>query len=243
MNFYEDMSSCYDEVFPKNELKVNFLTEYMNKDGLSVDIACGVGTDVRELMDRGFKVEGLDLDNSMISEAKRKSEEQGVITRYITGSMLEMEKYYGDDTLTNVLCTGNSLVHLPSRDDIFTFIQEAYRCLEDHGKLIIQIINFDRILDQKVQGLPTIINEEQQVKFVRKYEHMNTPAGTVIKFIGELEKGDKKTINSVNLLALRKNELIEILKKVGFKSLDTYGNFKGEVYGENSYATIVVAKK
>lgn len=243
MKFYEDMSSCYDEVFPKNQVKINFLTKHMNKDGLSVDIACGVGTDVRELINQGFKVEGLDLDNSMIIEAERKSKEQGILTRWITGSMLELEQYYSKDTLSNIMCTGNSLVHLPSREDIFTFIEEAYKCLSDDGILIIQIINFDRILDQRIERLPTIINEEEQVKFVRKYEHMDTPSGTKIKFIGELEKAGKRTINSVDLLAMRQNDLIAIMNEVGFNQVDTFGNFKGEAYDEKSYATIVMAKK
>lgn len=238
MKFYEELSDFYEGVFPLNKGKINFIEEHMT-EGAILDIACGVGSDVLELNKRGHHARGLDLEANMIGRAKELSESQNIQAEFLTGSMLELEEIYGERKFATILCTGNSLVHLPTKEQIRDFIQQAYGQLEEKGALIMQIINFDRILDDKVKALPTIHNEDDQIEFIRDYEHV----GDRIMFRTRLTARGKEYTNEIVLLPLRQQELEEMLVEAGFSSREYYGSFKGDAYDHKSYATVVVANK
>lgn len=238
MAFYDEMSSVYDSVFPENEKKIHFLSSKMNKQGTTLDIACGVGTDLRLLEKEGYRVMGLDLDADMIKEALKKSN-NSMSEQYTVGSMLDLNQYYDKESFSNVLCTGNSMVHLPRKVDITEFIGEVYQVLQKGGTFIMQIINFDRILEDQVTSLPTIHNEEEGIIFERIYEH--TP--DKIRFVGRITTPHKRAENVVELLPLKKDELEEMLVNQGFTVEASYSNFGGTPYSSEGYATIIVASK
>lgn len=236
MDFYKSITQVYESIFPKNQGKVKFLKEHIIKDGKTLDIACGVGTDLRMLEQEGFKMHGIDLDHDMVEKAKELSQNT---EQYKEGSMAELTNYYNKDSFDNVLCTGNSLVHLPSKELIKDTLQQFYMLLKDGGTCIIQIINFNRILDENITALPTIVNDEDGVTFHRKYTLM----GDKVLFTGHVETEQGEDENAVELIALRKEELMGMMKEVGFSHIEAFSSFKGDSYKESGYATILVADK
>jgi len=240
MNFYFELGNYYEGVFPLNQYKLRFLQQNIAKKGLTLDIACGVGTDAIALHKLGFSIEGLDLEQLMIKRAKQNALNENIIIPFTIGSMLDISKLYTGKTFANILCTGNSLVHLSTVEGITSFIHQSYNLLQKNGTLLIQIINFDRVLDQNITELPTINNDEKGITFVRNYEYDKSKHK--IKFITKLT-ADKEFHNVIELLPLRKNELHKILTDSGFNDVNYFGSFKGDSYNKSSYATIVVAKK
>ncbi len=240
MSFYFDLGSFYEGIFPLNQYKLRFMLDNLENNGLIIDIACGVGTDVIELYKQGFQVEGLDLEPLMIAQARQNAEKQNLQIKFRQGNMLSIQQLYQQDTVSNILCTGNSLVHLASTKEIKSFLEQSYFLLKKEGNLVIQIINFDRVLDDQVTQLPTIINDKENLTFVRNYEY--DAAKHKIKFITQL-LADKEYCNTIELIPLRKHELDFFLKQIGFTNLKFYGSFKGEHYQKGSYATIVRAQK
>lgn len=240
MSFYYDLSSFYDGVFPLNAYKLKFIQDNIIKEGLAIDVACGVGIDAIALTKQGYNIEGFDLESEMIIKAVNSAKQKQLKIKFFEASMLDINKYYDNNSISSLLCTGNSLVHLNTKNEIINFINNSYKLLKTKGILLIQIINFDRVLDNNITQLPTIVNNEQALTFTRNYEYC--PKSKKIKFVTTL-KAHKEYKNVINLIPLRQQELQQILNKAGFNTMKFYGSFKGDSYTPTSYATVVIAKK
>lgn len=240
MKFYEELSNVYDIVFPENENTVEFLSKDLMEDSKIMDLACGTGTYSIALGKQGHEVTGIDLDKKMIEIANTKIKNFNV--KFIEGDIrnsLKGEKY------DRIFCIGNSLVHIKTGEEIRTLISNMYDSLENNGSIIIQIINYDRILRYNIKSLPTIDRKDKGIKFIREYKY--SKGETLIDFQTELlilkDGVLEKYENSVPLLPIKSKEIIDIIKKVGFSKIDLYGSFLMEKFTQDSYALVIKAFK
>lgn len=144
-----------------------------------------------------------------------------------------------------VICIGNSIVHLDGIEEVRHVLKAMKARLQAGGSLILQTVNYDRILSEGIRELPLLEKPiaEGWIRFSRRYE----PIGGKIRFIGLLEKeteGRKERWeNAVELLPLQAAELSDALREAGFdaSSVTLYGSFAGEAYRPDSPALVVEA--
>lgn len=243
MSFYEELSKYYDVIFPTSQATVNFLEERVVASSKILDMACGTGNYSIKLSELGHQVYGIDLDDRMIDMANAKSKSKGLTTSYLSGDMRDVGDIFTNGEYNLVFCIGNSLVHLQTTDEIEKLLEDIYRIIDINGKLVIQIINYDRILKYKIDHLPDINRQEKGVRFIRKYDYKSEENKIYFntEIIVEDSNGARSFTNSIPLLPLQSFELVEILEKVGFSDIKLYGNFNGGEYSLESYPTIVVA--
>lgn len=242
MSFYSELCKVYDIVFPKDEEVVTFLQGQLNEQGNVLDLACGTGSYSIALGQKGHKVIGIDLNKDMIQLASEKNKNDNVTFHAI--DMKDFKKI-NSEKYNLIFCIGNSLVHLSNTDEILDLLKNIYLKLKDNGKLIVQIINYDRILEKNIISLPTIDKRESGVKFIRNYKYSQSK--NVIYFNTELvinnDNNAKIYTNSVPLLPIKSEEISNLIKIVGFNSINLYGNFDKEAYTKDSYALIIEATK
>lgn len=148
-------------------------------------------------------------------------------------------------TFDAVLCIGNSIVHLNDIEEIRSTIVQMEKLLAKDGVLILQTVNYDRVLRERITELPLIEKRADgvAVTFRRIYEF----AGDKVLFHGKLtveENGvTEETANTVPLLPLQSGQLEAILKESGFSRVDLYGSFQGEPFGGDSPAAVAVAHR
>lgn len=244
MEFYEKLSQYYDEIFPLTKAKASFIQEKLPQGEKRVlDVGCATGDLAIFLAQQGYKVKAIDLDEEMIHQAKEKAKKQIVDIDFQIADMMELKEKLEKQTFDGIICIGNTLVHLKDEQEIENVIKQMYQLLNSGGMLILQIINYDRILEQHVQGLPLI--ETEHIRFERRYSVSEDEKTIYFKTTLEVkEQGETyKMKNEVPLYPLQFGELREILEDVGFRLMEWYGNFKQEPYGPDSYAMIVAAKK
>lgn len=223
-DFYHTLANYYDIVFPKEEKKVQFLKKELGHCDKVLDIACGNGM-YTEIF---ANATGIDLDEKMIAYAKKKGTKM-----YQVGSMETIEERYD-----GMFCIGNSLVHLSSIEKIGEVLAHWWKQCEENGTLVIQIVNYDRVLDEGVTMLPLI--EQEGVQFYREYE----VEGEFVYFKTRLKTKEGWFYHQVKLCALRYEVFMKLLRKAGFHSLQAYGNFAYAPFDKkHSPALIVVAKK
>lgn len=240
MRFYEILEKHYDFIFPFQNSTYDFIRDGLNPQDKVLDVACGTGTYTIALRKEGILSCGLDLEESMIRMAEKKAEEQGLQGDFIVSNMLDMDLVH-EGGLRRIFIIGNSLVHLNSLDQIKNFITTAYSLLHDEGDLMIQIINYDRILKENIDHLPTIHVPDIGLTFKRNYKY--DAEAHLIDFSSQLSVHGETEEASVQLFPLKKEELVHLLMEVGFEEIHLYGSFKEEPYTESSTPLIVVAKK
>lgn len=241
MSFYEEISKYYDDIFPIGLDQINFIKRFAGAAPKKLlDIACGTGGYSLALSSEGYDVTAVDLDNRMIEELQFKTTVQNLKINAIKGNMLTIGK---DITPTYDLafCIGNSLVHLDGKKEIETFLKETKTLLGEAGRLVIQIINYDRILSKQITSLPTIENPEVNLSFERKYHYDKTTNKIYFKTI--LQVKDQKIENEIPLYPLMSGDLTIMLKSAGFKAIKLFGDFKEADYNPQTSYTLVIAAK
>ena len=228
--FYNEIAEKYDYIFPLSPAhRVFFDNEVHGKTVL--DVGAATGNLTAHLSSQGYEVTAIDLSDRLIAKAA----EKGVRVQHC--NMLNIDKL---STFDNIVCIGNTLPHLDSKASVQLFLQKAYGQLSQGGKLILQLVNFEKYFAQQqgdyLGNLPLIANDK--VKFERFY-YLNKEGKIRFKTILD------DTIENEELLQpIFADELIQWLTQIGFQTINLYGNFKKDPFDPNaSMALIIVAEK
>ena len=228
--FYNQIAEKYDFIFPLSPAHKTFFASELHGKTI-LDVGAATGNLTAYLSSQGYEVTAIDLSERLIAKAA----EKGVIVQQ--RNMLAIDEL---PTFDNIVCIGNTLPHLDSKTSVQLFLQKAYRQLTQGGKLVLQLVNFQKYFAQQqgdyLGNLPLIENDK--VKFERYY-YLNEEGKIRFKTI----LGD--TIKNEELLQpIFADQLTEWLTQIGFQAINLYGNFKKDPFDkEKSMALIVIAVK
>ncbi len=242
---YHNLAPYYDYIFPAGEKQLQFFQEEFERQGVKsvLDLACGTGNYSLQFARWGLDVVGIDYEEEMIKYAKQKAARQNIDNvKFMVGDMRSLPDMPPFDA---VICIGNSLVHLLTDEDLSAGLKEMYRLCKAGGLLVIQILNYNYILDQKVTKLPDIRHQEKALLFTRQYQFRDDG---LINFITSLtiNTGDQqKTLDtgSVKLRPLRPQQLAGFLEQAGFGDLHFYAGFTRKPVDDQSMPLVVKAYK
>lgn len=227
-------SRYYDDIFPLNQDTVDFLLAHFEK-GKTLDLGSATGEYSLALSRKGYETLGIDIDPEMVRIALEKTKRLSLLGRFLEGNCLDVVYV---NQFKNVFCIGNTLVHLKNKEEITTSLKHVYESLLEGGHLVISIINYDRILDQEIKGLPTIKNDT--VTFERKYVLKED----FVSFDTVLTVGDEVEESSTPLFPIRSKELVKICSSLGFQEIVSYGNMLKEPFNQDqSFHLVLVMKK
>lgn len=241
-NFYTSIAKYYQHIFPFNPSHVDFLRNVLPYNGAKVlDVGCAIGDLSFALTHFGFPTWAFDFDAQMIEIAQNAKQEDSMFPVFEQLDMRLIDERYPEAYFNTIICFGNTLVHLLADEDIRKFVLAAHRVLAPEGKLALQILNYQYILDHQIKTLPLIDNEH--ICFERNYE-LNK-GSDLINFNTKLtvKSSGQEIENSVKLYAIRKNKLQELLEEAGFRSFEFYGNFNAEPLTNTSLPLIVTCQK
>ncbi|MDR2946447.1 MAG: class I SAM-dependent methyltransferase [Candidatus Adiutrix sp.] len=231
MAFYQQISDYYDALFPADAEEMAFVRGLLPSGATALDIGCGTGNKTVFLAEGAAWVEGVDLDAAMIARAVADNARPNI--RYRTLHMDGLGKTFAGQRFDAIVCLGNTLVHLPSPEGIQAFLADMAGLLAASGCVIVQILNYDRILDRDALELPVL--ETPHIRFTRAYRR----DGRLLRFLTALE--DKTTgavlRNDIPLYPLRMGELTAMLRGVGLGS-HYFGSYQGDAHTADSFVTI-----
>jgi len=240
MGFYEEIARYYDLIFPVGKEQISCLTAAAGAPPKAVlDIACGTGGYAIELAERGYSVTAVDLDPKMIEALRLKlaSRDLDIIARQ--GNMLELSGIL-QTKYDLAFCIGNSLAHLAGEAEVAAFFREARKLLTAAGKLIIQIVNYDRILAKDIRSLSDISREEAGLVFKRMYLYDSNL--NKVRFRTVLAVGGQVIENETPLYPVLADAVVRLLREAEFGQVRVYGDFRGNEYDKmDSPALVVIA--
>jgi len=108
------------------------IEKYFNPEGQILDIGCGAGRTTIGLYKLGYHlVEGLDLSEAMIVQARRISKELNYNITFRVGDAACLD--YDDETFKAALFSFNGIMQIPGRKNRIKVLKEIKRILKPEG--------------------------------------------------------------------------------------------------------------
>jgi SAM-dependent methyltransferase len=216
-----------------------------------VDLGCGTGEHVAFFAAEGCRAVGIDRSEAMLEAAR--SHERAGRGRFVEGDLLEAGRALGAEPPFGLaICLGNVLPHLEGDEDLARFLGEVARLLLPGGLLLLQVLNYERILGQGVRALPVDVRagetDDEEIVFLRLMKP--APRGRILFFPttlvlrhGSEEPVEVRTSRRVQLRAWTRSELGPALRAAGFAPT-WHGDMAGGPFeGALSPDLVVVARR
>ena len=237
MDFYHALSKHYDEIFPLKESQKSFLHDYVKQNALTsvLDIGSGTGTFALEISQTGVRVLGVDLNDEMVRISKNKAQELGSTASFSTADMRDLSRI--NEKFDGVFCLGNTLAHVSGEIEL----KEVLAQFGEKGTyLLVQTVNYDRILAKQIKELPII--KTSHLTFYRYYIYRSDG---LLDFTMKIEFEDtRQVVSGINLLfPIKCDRLKRALLETGWEVSGLWGNFDKDAWTEDSPATVLAAKR
>jgi len=209
-----------------------------------IDVGCGTGEHSEALSAEGFAVIGVDRSFAMLEKAAAAYERP----RFVAGDMARVP-LRGAGIAGGALCLGNTLVSLLADDEMEALLGTLRRLLGAGAPFLIQILNYERILEKKIRHLPLNFRPggENELVYLRILDPIDAKRlrFEVITLERTPPDGESRIaqIDSTVLRPWKPEELRRFLEKAGFGELGLFGSYAGEPFSPlESNDLIVVAR-
>ncbi len=210
------------------KLEIEFILSKTNLKARSkiLDVPCGTGRHAYRLAKKGFSVTGIDISDACLNIAKTEWNHKNI--EYRSGNMNDLSAFKGYDLALNLF---SSFGYFATDKQNQQVLKQLYNSLSANGQLVISTINRNWLLNvyspndwQEHKG-NYILNR-------RSYDsktHYNEAWMTVIN-----RKTLAETTYYHRCRLYSKNEIVELLKKVGFKKVAVVGDYLGNKFEETN---------
>jgi ubiquinone/menaquinone biosynthesis C-methylase UbiE len=246
-DFYDDLAASYHLMFEDWNRSIALqasvlgplLERYTGKTSAYVlDCACGIGTQVLGLAQRGHTLVGSDLSRQAIERAKKEGQLRGLDIPFHVGDMRDL-KTVAESGFDAVLVGDNALPHLLTYTDLRQALLKIRSKLNDSGILLATIRDYDALLLTRPSIQPPSFFAENGKRFVHQVWQWEGDQYVLHVYI-TLQTGDGWQVKHFvsRYRALSRTELNETLRDAGFTSVEWL-----EPEATSFYQPIVVAKK
>lgn len=222
----------------------DFLVKTLKKHGTkSVFDACmGDGCDSIYLLKEGFDVSSNELDLGFIRKAQANARENNVKLSVSSFDWRKLGRHFNEESFDAVICLGNSITLLFSKNDRLKTLQNFHKILKKGGVLVIDQRNYDYILKKRKEILAGNFRYSKKFVYcgesVESYPIKISSKEVLMEYLDTFT--GKKTY--LRMYPFKKNELKNEIKKAGFSGIETFYDYKKR---ENKKCDFVefVAKK
>ena len=120
---------------------LDFVFEHIAPGDRVLDLACGYGRVTLPLARDGIDVTGIDLNEQLISAARKTAAAEDLSVRFDIGNMTVLP--YPDDSFEKMFCLWNSFAELLSEADQLQALREMRRVLAPGGVAFLSLPNGD----------------------------------------------------------------------------------------------------
>ena len=212
-----------------------------------LDLGCGSGEHSRFLTALGAAVTGVDASPSQL-EAARTADPSG---RYLQASLTALGSAV-EAGQGAAICLGNTLPHLCEEAEVRAFFSGLAGLLLPGAPFLLQLLNYDRILDRGERTFPLVIRPGEvageNTVFLRLMTHLGegrlrfTPAYLRYR-PGSDTPLEVVAAHDVPLRGWRRAQLEALLVESGFQVSEVLGTMTGEAWSPTSSDLVLVARR
>lgn len=258
MEFYSAIAPYYDLLFPFDEGVAAFLSSAVDPSRAAVpglrssaeevsrraflDVGCATGTLLSAFSDRFDKLVGIDLDPELLKlAAKKMLPGEGKKVELLEEDARALPQLFPEEEFGLVTCLGNTLPHLTGPGEVGRFLSSVRGILERDGIFVFQTINYDRVLDGGLRGLPTI--ERGEVSFERYYSALRDDGLIDFDTIFSDPENEIEEKHSFPLVPIRRKHIEECVAQAGFSWHRLFGGFDGSPLAGDSFLIVGVCER
>lgn len=210
--------------------------------GPVLELGCGTGR-ISIPLAREFQVTGIDISDSMLQEAQRKSLKEKVEVKWVKGDIRSFEL---DESFSLVIIPANTMGHLLKREDLRACLSCVRRQLRCGGRFIIDVHNPD---------LEILARDPEKRYRVGEYPDPESGEMIMVEESGVYDRASQIRRFSLHfefLSSMRKfteefearmwfpQEISALLRYEGFGIKAKYGSFRYEPFDPSSPRQIIV---
>lgn len=234
----------YDQRFQDLTQDIPFWIRQAKKYGDTVlELACGTGRIAMPLAREGFLVTGIDISDSMLAEARRKSSREGTVVEWIQADIrnFELRKKF-----SLVIFPFTTICHLLDLEDLEACFSCTRRHLRPSGRFIIDVFN---------PRLDILLRNPEG-----RYSHSKYPdpdsRGTItvtennvydtssqinrIKLFYKFPERTEEVVEELNMRIYFPQELDALLKYNGFRIEAKFGNYDERPFTSEAPKQLIV---
>lgn len=241
---YERFAEIYD--FLMKDVPYEQWTEFiLKKTGkergdTALDAACGTGSVTLELLKRGLHVTAMDISEEMLGQASRRLTGQGRRAQLISGDICDIRIHRPVDIIT---CVCDGVNYLTDIRDAERFFRGAFNNLKRGGALV-----FDVSSEYKLSNMDgeLFYEDDEEITYFwqSSYNESDKLCQMELNFFIRQKDGLYSRFDESHLQrAYSEEELINMLKKVGFSLINTYGGYEDRPVSKESDRIVFTAFK
>ena len=203
----------------KNEAK--FLAEILELGGSGkiLDLCCGVGRHALYLAEEGYEVVGLDLCETYLKEARRKTKQHGLNVKFVKSDMRNIPYENEFDGVINIF---TSFGYFGDKEENQKVLNAVYKALKPGGRFVIEMMN----RDSHIRNFQESSWSEIDGAYILE-ERTFDPYHDILYNRWIILKGDNKKEFSFHHYLYSAAKLNEMLRKAGFFVEEFFGDLQG----------------
>lgn len=258
MALYEAIAEAYDSLFPVHPLAGGFFGGPREGGSrLAFDVGCATGSHTSLLSGLGWDAVGLDPSPAMIHAASRRLADaadgagagleggaaRAGSLRFERGGMLDLGRIAAGRRAGLVACLGNTVPHLASLAELAAFFGGAAAVLDPGGTLVVQQLNYSKILAERPSALPPLLADGWS--FSRSYRYRDDGR---LDFVTSLRRqpgpgqgrADDSTADDLTTLSpFLPAELAGAAAAAGLSRSGTFGGWAREFFDPKASTVII----
>jgi len=217
--------------------QVDGIVAYLGLEpGASIlDLACGHGRIAIPLAQRGFRVTGLDLSETLLGQARAIADRAGVQVTWHRGDMREISWNESFDAVINIF---SSFGYFADEADNRRVLEGVARALRPGGRFLIDVMNRDWRVRQDMERHWF----EAGDLVVLADPWFDPVAGRTGETWRWLEGGQWQSLEFDTRLYTA-TELRELVRAAGLRWLAVYGGWRGEEFDPRARRIIAIAER
>lgn len=202
----------------------------------AVDAGAGTGFHSVLLAQLGVQVIAVDVSPDMLALTRAHALTMRLPVTTLHASLLECAARV---TVPQdaVVCMGNTLAHFTEGGARDAVLRQFRRVLAPGGVLLVQTLNFDRIMTQETHLQN--VKEAGGVRFVREYVRAGDLVDLRITRTAPADPAAQRTITSVRLAPVFAADLTVALSAAGFTDIQLHGSISLEPFAASTSRDLV----
>lgn len=231
-------AKSYDKFVSRKSLLPPGLIKLVSSIGPAnvLEFGCGTGSVLVGLSFAGYKVTGVDLSAEMLRSAHEKAGRFGVEAKFIKADITDIDLKQNYDLL---LCLGNTVPLIYRMKDARKLFHNFTRHLRPGGTLIIQQLNYDRILKNRPKTF-AVDRSESHIR-IKQYKYERSLIDFAVTLVDHSKIPPAVDISRSKIRPWKKRELAVELSAVGFEKIRGFGDYNGNRFNLKSKDLILVA--